>query len=316
MSENFSYSKIDTYEQCKFKFKLKYLDGHYLFSGSVATEFGTLIHKTEENIANFIRAGEAIDYPSLKNNIIVKMAEIESRYPADFSEKDKSDRTYKDKMYEYLDDKIYRLERFMKAHPTYEIVGTEQDFKVAYNDKYVFKGFIDRVIHDKATNRYLIQDIKTWPAPAEADELATPLQFVFYTMAVEDLYKCDKDHVSCEYDLPFCDGNQPAGSPGYMTRGMKKLEKLFGGIESGDWEPNPTPLCHWCEYNPMLEKNKVNLDKAGPTACCPYFSLWDHKGDSRYKESLLKWGGDANIDSDQKILQTMMKQQKGKRLVE
>ena len=77
--EKFSYSKLDTYVQCPFKFKLKYVDGHYIFNSSIATEFGTLIHETEETIAKNIINNEPIDYVKLKNNIILKLSELQKK---------------------------------------------------------------------------------------------------------------------------------------------------------------------------------------------------------------------------------------------
>ena len=46
--ENCSYSKLGVYEQCPFKFKLRYIDKHYVSSDSIATEFGTAAHQAEE----------------------------------------------------------------------------------------------------------------------------------------------------------------------------------------------------------------------------------------------------------------------------
>ena len=77
----YSYSKIDCYEQCHFKFKLQYLDGKYFYSDSVATLFGSAIHKVEEDIANCIKEGKPIDYITLKNNLILKLAEIKHKFP-------------------------------------------------------------------------------------------------------------------------------------------------------------------------------------------------------------------------------------------
>lgn len=182
-TENYSYSKVDTYNQCPFKFKLHYFDGHYCFVGNVATRVGSLIHETEEHIANQLKAGEPVDYIKHKNTIILGMAKIEAEYPKDFFELDKTGKTYKQKIYEYLDTGIYYLEQFMKEHPTYEIVGAEIKFDFDYGTHHFRKGSIDRVFKDNATGEYIIQDIKTWAQPEEQKELATPLQFVIYSLA-------------------------------------------------------------------------------------------------------------------------------------
>lgn len=274
--ENYSYSKLDTYCQCGFKYKLKYVDGHYIFCNSVATEFGTLVHATEEAIAKAIQAGEAINYVELKNKFILKMNELKYKYPTDWMENDKSFRTYQQKVYEYLEHGIYNLEKFMNEHPTYEICGIEQSFKFDYNGR-DFKGFIDRVFHDKATDSYLIQDIKTWAIPTEKDHLTTPLQFVFYVMAAKELWGADPDKITCQYYLPLVVDpqtgkfglTQNAGTKGFMKRGDKKLIDLLIDIDDQWFEPNPTPLCHWCEFC----STNANTTAEG-RGLCPYFSHW------------------------------------------
>lgn len=277
-TEKYSYSKLDTYVQCPFKYKLKYLDGHYLFSNSIATEFGTLIHETEETIAKNIVNSEPIDYIKLKNNILLNVCELQKKYPKDFYEKDKSNRSYEDKMYDYLLGGIYKLEAFMQNNPNLEIVGIEQKFNVEYQEK-MFNGFIDRVFYDKVENKYLIQDIKTYAIPVEKDKLATPLQFVIYTLAAQQLYNCSPEQISCEYYLPLCDLTQSAGTKGYMTRGMTKLEKIFTGIAQQDFEPSPCPLCNWCEFSAT---NPDATDEG--KYLCPYFCKW-HR-DTRNKSDL------------------------------
>ena len=97
MAERFSYSKIDTYSQCGFRYKLRYVDKHYVTGDSVATELGTVIHETEEAIAKAIQAGEAVNYIALKNRIILAMIELEHKYPDAWYALDKSNRSYKEK---------------------------------------------------------------------------------------------------------------------------------------------------------------------------------------------------------------------------
>ena len=97
--DRYSYSKISTYKQCKFKFKLKYLDKNYLYSANIATEFGSLIHEIEESIAHALKAGVQIDYVALKNKFIVESRKIALKYPEAYYGTDKSGRTYQEKAY-------------------------------------------------------------------------------------------------------------------------------------------------------------------------------------------------------------------------
>ena len=293
----YSYSKIDTYEQCHFKFKLQYLDGHYYYSDNVATLFGSAIHKVEEDIANCIKEGKPIDYIELKNGLILKLAEIKHKFPKDYEELDKSMRTYSDKAKFYLEKGIYRLENFMKAHPTYEIVGAEIPFKFDFDDEFYFSGYIDRVFKDTATGKYLIQDIKSWAIPAEEEKLKTPLQFVVYSLAVKNMYGVTTDDITCEYDLPVCDLVQKGGTAGYINRGISKLTKLFEGIKANNFEPKPSPLCHWCNFCSHNE----NAPEEGKHLC-PYFMHWTKENKDFSKEN--EWHG---LENHQAILEAYHK---------
>ena len=134
--EKFSYSKINTYEGCPFKFKLRYVDKNFFSGDSLATEYGTLVHETEEAIGNAIRTNQQINYEELKNNFAIRAEELKNKYPNDYVAVDKSGRNYDDKTYFYLYHGIYRLENFMKEHPTYEIVGIEQALFFYFNKNF------------------------------------------------------------------------------------------------------------------------------------------------------------------------------------
>jgi len=295
-SNRFSYSKVDTYKSCPFKYLLQYVEGPYISVPGVALDVGNMIHSAEEAVANCIKAGTPIDYVSIKNRIIIETMKIEHKFPRDFYEPDKSDRYYKEKIYGYLDKGVYRLAAFMAAHPTYVIVGAEVPFNVTLFGK-TFTGKIDRVLKDTATGNYICHDVKTYAVPVESKDLATPLQFVVYTEAIKSLYNVPEEKISCGYDLPFCDIIQDAGTKGYMKRGLEKLEKLLNGIAAGDWTPNPTALCHWCQYCPT----NPNQPREGKNRC-PYHSMWTRE--TKDNNVAMEWMG---MDNHKAILEAYVK---------
>lgn len=122
---------------------------------------------------------------------------------------------------------------------------------------------------DTSTNTYIIQDIKSWPSiEKHKEELTTPLQFVVYSLAFAQENGCDVSQIKCQYDLPLAKNLYDAGTDGFISRGTKKLDSLFDGIYSCDWEPDPKPLCAWCEFsitNPNAPEEGKRL--------CPYHSI-------------------------------------------
>lgn len=282
--DRYSYSKISTYHQCPMKFKIHYLDKNYVFNESIATEFGTLVHATEEAIALALQARMPINYIELKNKFILGCKKLAHKYPEDWMKLDKSNRTYAEKMYTYLESAIYRLEQFMVDHPDLEIIGIEQKFEYDYDGVHSFTGSIDRAFINKITGEILIQDIKTWPVPAQNSELKAPAQFTVYAMAAQQLWGAEADKIKCEYDLPLCDLRQVSFSEDIIADGRPQLDKWFAGITQGNFKPSPSPLCYFCQYCP----NSPSYAGDG-NVLCPYHSLWTRENATR--ETAIKWMG-------------------------
>lgn len=304
--DRFSYSKISCYGQCKFKYKIKYEDKNFIYNATIATDFGTLIHETEEAIAKAIQEGNSINYIALKNRFIIESRKLAIKYPNEFFAQDKSGRTYQEKTYQYLDSAIYRLERFMLQHPELRIIGIEQKFEYDYDGVHSFNGSIDRAFQNINTGEIIIQDIKSWAVAAQPSELKAPLQFTVYTMAAEKLWGVPYYKIKCEYDLPLCNLTQPATSDNIVEDGKKELDKLFKGIGDKNFKPTITALCHWCEYNPLANPDLINTH---PNAVCPYFSTWQKSGDN-VRDVMVSWQGLDNVAVDRQFCISQFKQQK------
>ena len=303
--EKYSYSKISTYKQCGFHYFLKYREKNFIDSSSVATEFGTAIHETEECIAIAIQNNTPIDYISLKNKFIIESRKIAQKYPIEFFNRDKSGRTYQEKMYLYLESAIYRLEKYMQRHQELEIIGIEQKFDYDYDGVHSFNGSIDRAFRNKNTGEILIQDIKSWSVPAQNSDLKAPLQFAVYMMAAEKLWDIQLNKIKCEYDLPLCDMTQAATSDDIVSESKPVLDKLFKGIHDENFKPTVSALCHWCAHNPLTNPGILDTN---PEAVCPYFSTWQKSGD-KVRDTLLNWQGIDSVKVDQQFCVSQLKQQ-------
>lgn len=303
--DRYSYSKISCYDQCKFKFKIKYLDKNFIFNANIATDFGSLIHETEEAIAHAIVDGVPINYVALKNKFIIEARKIAQKYPNDFFKPDKSNRTYQEKTYLYLDSAIYRLEKFMQDNPNLRIIGIEQKFEYDYDGVHSFNGSIDRAFINIKTDEILIEDIKSWAVPAQNSELKAPLQFAVYMMAAQQLWGTALDKIKCQYDLPLCDIVQPALSNDVVGEGRIVLDKLFKGIHDNNFKPTVSALCHWCEYNPL---NNPSILDTKPEAVCPYFSTWQKSGDN-VRDTLVSWQNIESVPVDRQFCISQLRQQ-------
>ena len=209
-AERFSYSKIGVFEQCRYKYKLIYTDGHYISTDSVATEFGTLVHYIEEQMVKRLNTNFTLtedDYQELldllenadihnPNETVLGLRILRDKYQEEWNVPDKSNRTYEEKADEYKVKGIYRLREFLRNNPDIEVLEAEKEFNLDFQG-YLFHGFIDRVYRNTSTGEIYVEDIKTWSQEAGSSELTTPMQFVIYCLAAEQIYNVTDNQLKC-----------------------------------------------------------------------------------------------------------------------
>lgn len=283
-TEKYSYSKLSVFDNCPLRFKLRYEDKHFSSSSSLALEIGTIAHKCKELIAIDLIYGTKPDYSLIKdilftgyychhNNVgkdhnvdyIPGVEALKKKYSFDWIAEDtKSNLTYDQKVEIFLQH-LPDMENDTEWHP----IAVELPFAFDF-DGNIISGFIDKVEQNSKGDLRVV-DYKTSKATYDEAKLKTPMQMVIYDIAIQNIYgKAPVEHL---YDFVFLGKTQLACSKGYEARGRKKLKKWFDSINgcraSGVYKPNPTPLCHWCDFCPT-NPNAENKLKA----LCPYYSLW------------------------------------------
>ena len=314
MSQKFSYSRLDCYGQCGWKYKLKYVDGNYIYQPTIATAYGTLIHAIEERMANLMKAGKEIDFDELRLDFEQMNVPKRSKYDRsgdlfgtkilaqkfpkewhDFTTA-KSGKSYSMKAKDYERNGIYTFPNYMKEHPELEVVGAEVSFEYNYRG-YVFNGFIDRLLKVKGENKFVIHDIKTKDVLYKDTELTTPLQFKIYAESVRQMF--DKNaEVECFYELPTVGAFQAAGTRGWEKRGATKIDKLLDGIEAQDWTPHPSRLCWWCDF-----RRKSSTPES--QHLCPYYSLYNGEVKNDTWDVQNEWKG---IEHHEEVMEKFRKQ--------
>ena len=299
----YSYSRVDTYGKCPWKYKLKYEDLVYIESNTLALELGTLVHWIEEHISYALMKGETPDYDALRedfyniNNPKTHPQDMDNgqfginilktKYASDFYTVDENGQSYATRCEWYAKEGIYRQEQFMKEHPTYQLFDVEKYFEFTF-EGHILKGYIDRIWFDTKTRQYIIDDIKTKNKFFKEEETKTPMQHCIYAMALKNALGLFTEPTIFFYDLPFVNARQPIGTMGCINRAKKKLKALFDGIETpceDQWKPSPSPLCYYCEFGGLNPKQPAEGRRL-----CPYYSMWK-PGGKFTGEVLNEWKG-------------------------
>jgi len=278
-----SYSKINTYNGCGWRYYLTYEQNYFFFGESLSADFGALVHYFEQKIFETLKKGKPVDYESIREEFktinIPKKDKFDTeggiygtdillkKYGKEYYETDDLGDSYSSRAEKYLNIGMYRLEDYLKENPDLYPWAAEFYFSVLF-EGYCFSGHIDRIFYNEKTDKYIIEDIKTKSKPFKDKELVTPLQFVIYCMGMKEGLDIPYEKISCRYDLPFLNIKQDA-EKGFVSRGIEKLKKILNRIKEKDWAPHPSALCYYCPYC------NINPDQPeGAEDLCPYYSLW------------------------------------------
>lgn len=290
IKDELSYSRIDTLS-CPYKYKLKYVEKNYTDIKSIALEIGTACHYAMEQKYNNVKFKDS--HRDFLNGCeeAKGLNQIIDDYPFEYYDiNKKSNMSYEDKVEIFINK--------LKNEPfenDWICIGTEVPFKIIYKDKSIIKGSIDRVDKNIDSGEIRVIDYKTNNQLFDSKKLTTPLQMYIYSLACKELYG---DYpTECIYDMLFLDTKQYGGTKGWMKRGEKKLDKLldkiiwYKSLGNEHYEPNPTPLCFWCDY---CKTNPNSNDKFN--SLCDYYSLWTPE-ENVFKTNM-KWIEPCSEDDD------------------
>lgn len=284
--KKYSYSGLSCLKQCPYQFNLTYNEGKRSSDTSLALQLGTLLHYVLEQKGRMIaklypygdKNGGKVDYNTLTGILyngaepvnddkssekIVGLKELKRIYWETWGVPDSEGRNYEQKIELFLKVLSDEMERdewqpYLFEHP----------FEFVYDDKIILHGFIDRV--DKKGDYFRVIDYKTNKKPYPDKDLPTSLQFGIYALAM--LNEFGIVPIEYQYRLILLDMEQNALTLGWEKRLIASLDKLVKELDerqvNNEWDPKPTPLCHWCNFC------KTNSDAKQYKNECQYYSLW------------------------------------------
>ncbi len=259
----YSHSRLSTFEQCPFKFKLKYIDKIVPeLETSIESHLGSVVHSTLEWV-----------YIEVKNEKIPTVDEVIIYYATNWEEnykpgivivkKEFSAKDYFDKGVQFL------IDYHIKHHP-FEDNTLEVEKKIIIEldeeGEYKIQGFIDRLVHNLETGEYEVHDYKTANNLPDKERVENDRQLALYSIAIKELFGYDQEvclvwHYLA-HNMKICSRR--------TNEQLQKLKKetidLIKKIESTTEFPvNKSVLCNWCEYKDICDKKeiqeKINKEK-------------------------------------------------------
>lgn len=284
----YSYSRLDTFRQCPYRFFLKYRKEVPTNEKAVALEVGTFCHSIMEERGNAFKIGGEI--PSVYDVLAAwenDFLNLKKDFKAEWKKLDKTGRDYDDKFGVFWS--YYKEEM---TDPSWRVIDCEKEFKFVFDNKFILYGFIDRV--DRNLNgQYKVTDYKTASHIYSQKDRDYAMQMFVYALAVYVMY--GKFPAEFEYDFVFFGEKRSAlEATDSFKKCFEELADIFKRIEKHDRDrqfiPKPTPLCWWCPYG--ADTKFENHDR------CQFYSEWrpDNKVHRNHK-NFIAGTFDAEVES-------------------
>ena len=247
----YSHSKLELFEQCRLKFKYRYIDRIIPeIAKSIEAHLGGVVHKTLEWL--YINVMEK-RIPPIEQVITFYSERWAEDYSSDMPIVNKSltAKDYFNRGVEFL------VNYYMKNHPFKDnTIATEKRIEINLDEKGERKiiGFIDRLVHNTDNNEIEIHDYKTSASVLSKEKIESNRQLALYSLAIKEIFGKDKNVCMVwhflAHDMKVCSRRTNEE----LENLKKEIIELINEIEQTKHFPaNKSGLCNWCEYRNICE---------------------------------------------------------------
>ncbi len=252
----YSHSRLGTFQQCKYKYKLQYVDRVKVdIPDTVETFMGSRVHEALEKL-----------YKDLQYQKINSKEDLIKFYEMTWDEqwedtiivakKEYTPENYKEMGKKFISEYYDHYKPFNHL----KTIGLETEDRMELDDGNQYHIRIDRLACDKEGN-YYVMDYKTNSKLKAQGELDEDRQLAMYSLWVKNNFADCKLVKLVWFFLAFDKELVSERSDEQLAELKKSTEELIKEIEANqEWPTTVTALCGWCKYKSMCPAWKHDLE--------------------------------------------------------
>jgi putative RecB family exonuclease len=242
----YSHSKIETFEQCRLKFKYRYIDKIIPeIAKSIEAHLGDIVHRTLEWL-----------YTNVMEKKIPTITDVISFYSEKWQEKYSPDMPIFNKSLtakDYFNRGVEFLVNYYMKHQPFKdnTIATEKriEINLGRDGEKKLIGFIDRLVNNIENNEIEIHDYKTGGSLMTKEKVENSRQLSIYSLAIKEIFGKDKKVCMVwhflAHDMKICLRKTNED----LENIKKDIIEIIDNIEkTKDFPPAKSQLCYWCEY--------------------------------------------------------------------
>jgi putative RecB family exonuclease len=255
----YSHSKLSTFEQCKLKYKLRYIDKiKPPIKGTIEAHLGNAVHNSLEWLYKQVMQE---NLPTLQM-LLEKFVE---NWQTEFNDellivkKELTQEDYFNKGIKFLTDYYTKNKPFRDG-----TIETEKRIYIKIKEtKHLLVGYIDRLVYNKELDRYEIHDYKTANSLPNQDHFEKDRQLALYSIPIKEKYQ--KEVILTWHYLNHNIQVFSKRTDNQLDKLIEEIKQLIEEIETTkNFPANKSILCNWCEYKsicPLWKKQVSEKEK-------------------------------------------------------
>jgi len=255
----YSHSRISTYENCPYQYKLKYIDKiKPEIQNTIEAFMGDIVHQTLEKLYKDKKFSKEIS----KDSLIKFYKELwDKEYSSDIKivKEDLGPENYKKMGEKFISDYYDKYEPFEQL----TILGLETQDRMTLPDGNQWHVRIDKFACDSEGN-YYVCDYKTNSRMKDQEEADSDRQLAMYSFWVKDKFKDAKSVKLLWHMLAFNKEVISERTPEQLEQLQNEVVSLIKKIENEKEFPTKiTPLCDYCGFKGICPsfKHKIEIEE-------------------------------------------------------